>query len=467
MHKKFQKGIAAVMSAALVLGSVVTGVVPANAAVTSVQAESGLYETTYNMSELNIEGNKSWGRPSNTETQGTSVSLTFSGQWSAEFFTIPAEIIAAGFKGAKITYTEPNANIGLKCGGDHEFGWDILAAESQTEISADPDKIVTVPNGTPVTDSTRYENWEGDRTAAHIPSITAIGIVQTGTDGCTVVAETITFYTEKVAIAGDEPTTPGTEDPTPGTTHTSTQTENGYETAYVLADFEIINKADSATISDNKIEWTNHWGTIFYKIPQEIMDAGLIGFYCKGTVDNKIDLKFANADDIWNALVDKYADTFDGAIAEITADQRASANTFGIMSNCEENESMSATVDNVVFITENAIAGGTTDPGTDPDPGTTEPTPAKLGKVKITSATATKKAVTLQWEEVENSTVYKVYRATSKNGTYKLVKTVKKTTYKDKKLNANTKYFYKVQAVNKDTGVKGAKSAAKKVTTKK
>ena len=479
MHKKFSKGIAAVMSAALVLGSVVTGVVPANAA-TSVQAESGLYETTYNMSELEIEGNKSWGRPSNTEVQGTSVSLTFSAAWSAEFFTIPAEVIAAGFKGAKITYTEPNANIGIKLGGDHDFGWDILVAEGQTEITTIPDKIVTVPNGTPVPDGTRYENYQNDRTEEHIKYITAIGIVQTGSDGCTVVAESITFLTENPAgdvETPEDPTTPGTDvtDPSTGNTDTSTKTEKGYETAYTLADFgEPFYQADTATIDGNKIDWTNHWGNIFFKIPQEIMDAGLIGFYCTGTIEGTegVDLKIANSDDLWgSALVDKYTTTFDDAIAEITPDQRATANLFAIMSLGAEGESMSATVDSIIFITENAIGGGTEDPGTtDPgteDPGTTDPTPAKLDKAKITSATAAKKKVTLKWDNVDNSTAYKVYRATSKKGTYKLVKTVKKTTYTDKKLKAGTKYFYKVQAVNKDTGAKGAKSAAKNVTTKK
>ena len=134
----------------------------------------------------------------------------------------------------------------------------------------------------------------------------------------------------------------------------------GYETTYKLADLELIYAADTATITGNKIEWTNHWGNIFYKVPQEVMDAGLIGFYCKGTVNGNdgVDLKITNADDIWaTALVDKYTGTFDGAISEITADQRATATAIAIMSLGEENESMSATVDNVIFITEKSIGG--------------------------------------------------------------------------------------------------------------
>ena len=478
MHKKFSKGIAAVMSAALVLGSVVTGVVPANAATSVQNAENGLYETTYNMGDLTLITEPA-GYNATATVDGTSVSMTFTGQWGVKYFEIPQEILDAEFKGAKVTYTEENANVGLKCAGTHDLGWDILVAEGKTEITADPAKIGDGESGT------RYEDYVDNapnqlRTAEHLKFIKAIGLVQTGSDSCTVVAETITFLTDNAvgeAETPEDPTTPGTDvtDPSTGNTDTSTKTEKGYETAYTLADFgEPFYQADTATIDGNKIDWTNHWGNIFFKIPQEIMDAGLIGFYCTGTIEGTegVDLKIANSDDLWgSALVDKYTTTFDDAIAEITPDQRATANLFAIMSLGAEGESMSATVDSIIFITENAIGGGTEDPGTtDPgteDPGTTDPTPAKLDKAKITSATAAKKKVTLKWDNVDNSTAYKVYRATSKKGTYKLVKTVKKTTYTDKKLKANTKYFYKVQAVNKDTGAKGAKSAAKKVTTKK
>lgn len=462
MHKKLLKGIAAVMSAALVLGSVVTGVVPANAAVTSVQTESGLYETTYNMGDLDIVENQ--GYSATATKNGTTVVMEFTGEYGygGKFFNIPKEVLDAGFKGAKITLAEPTDKIGMKCAGDHEFDWSILVASSGTEITADPARIGDGVSGTV------YESYEGQRTEEHLKYITAFGVIQPGNDSFSIVVETVTFITDNAVGEAD----PGTEEPTnpnPGITHTSTQTENGYETAYTLPEFELIYQApDNVTITENKIEWTNQYGDIFYKIPQEIMDAGLIGFYCKGTVDNKIDLKLANSDDLWHALENGYGDSFDDAIAEIAADQRASANAFGIMSNCGENESMSATVDSVIFITENAIAGGTTDPGTE-DPGTEDPTPAKLGKVKINSnkTSSTNNSVTLKWKKVDNSTAYKVYRSTSKNGEYKLIKTVKKTSFTDKTVKANKKYFYKVQAVNKDTGAKGAKSKAEIVTTKK
>ncbi len=73
----------------------------------------------------------------------------------------------------------------------------------------------------------------------------------------------------------------------------------------------------------------------------------------------------------------------------------------------------------------------------------------------------------LTWKKVKNCTEYEVYRSTSKNGEYKKIKTVKKTTFTNKKLKAGKQYFYKVKAVNKDTGAEGAMSAAKSIKTKK
>ena len=65
---------------------------------------------------------------------------------------------------------------------------------------------------------------------------------------------------------------------------------------------------------------------------------------------------------------------------------------------------------------------------------------------------------------------YKVYRAKSKKGTYKAVKTLSKTkrTFIDKGLKASTKYYYKVKAYKKINGKKkyGKYSAVKYAKTK-
>lgn len=65
------------------------------------------------------------------------------------------------------------------------------------------------------------------------------------------------------------------------------------------------------------------------------------------------------------------------------------------------------------------------------------------------SATVTKSSTTLQWDKSDDAAGYEIYRATSKNGKYKLVKTIKNrntTKYKDKSLKKNKSYYYKICA---------------------
>ena len=66
----------------------------------------------------------------------------------------------------------------------------------------------------------------------------------------------------------------------------------------------------------------------------------------------------------------------------------------------------------------------------------------KTGKIKIT------------WNKVEGAAKYRVYRSTSKTGTYTLMKTVEGTSYVNESAKAGTKYFYKVKAVPADSNLK-------------
>jgi fibronectin type 3 domain-containing protein len=67
--------------------------------------------------------------------------------------------------------------------------------------------------------------------------------------------------------------------------------------------------------------------------------------------------------------------------------------------------------------------------------------------VKIgNSATSGKPMLT--WNAVSGATSYKVYRATSKSGTYSLLGTVTATSYTNTGAKAGTTYYYKVKAVN-------------------
>lgn len=58
---------------------------------------------------------------------------------------------------------------------------------------------------------------------------------------------------------------------------------------------------------------------------------------------------------------------------------------------------------------------------------------------------------TLTWKAIDSAVSYKVYRSTSKNGTYKLMKTVTDPKYTNTSIEAGSTYFYKVKAVCKNT----------------
>ena len=67
--------------------------------------------------------------------------------------------------------------------------------------------------------------------------------------------------------------------------------------------------------------------------------------------------------------------------------------------------------------------------------------------VKIGNSAASGKPM-LTWNAVSGATSYKVYRATSQNGTYSLLGTVTTTSYTNTGAKAGTAYYYKVKAVN-------------------
>lgn len=68
-------------------------------------------------------------------------------------------------------------------------------------------------------------------------------------------------------------------------------------------------------------------------------------------------------------------------------------------------------------------------------------------------------SIKITWNKVKNADKYQVYRATTKNGKYKLVITTKKQTYINKGLITGKRYYYKVRAVN--DGIKGKYSTKK------
>jgi len=94
-----------------------------------------------------------------------------------------------------------------------------------------------------------------------------------------------------------------------------------------------------------------------------------------------------------------------------------------------------------------------TPPQPQPEP---EPLPTLKKISKITAKSASCNSIELNWNKVDKADGYEIYRATSKNGTYQLVKTIQNGSTlkeKDKKLKFNKKYYYKVRAYKKVNGV--------------
>ena len=70
-----------------------------------------------------------------------------------------------------------------------------------------------------------------------------------------------------------------------------------------------------------------------------------------------------------------------------------------------------------------------------------------LARPDVKATTSSKGYPKLTWGKITGAESYKVYRATSKNGTYKLMKTTTSLTYTNTSATNGTTYYYKVQAV--------------------
>ena len=91
--------------------------------------------------------------------------------------------------------------------------------------------------------------------------------------------------------------------------------------------------------------------------------------------------------------------------------------------------------------------------------------------IKDSYSNDNKKTITIKWKKVSGVTGYQIYRATSKNGTYKKIKTIKKkstTYYTDKKnIGLGKLYYYKIRAYKNNGNKKdyGQFSSKHKQTT--
>ena len=89
-----------------------------------------------------------------------------------------------------------------------------------------------------------------------------------------------------------------------------------------------------------------------------------------------------------------------------------------------------------------------------------------LPQVKVTGRVTSTGNPKLTWEKVEGAASYKVYRAESQNGTYKLMKTTTGTSYSNTSHVDGTTYYYYVVAVAENTDANSAASAVITLTAK-
>ena len=93
--------------------------------------------------------------------------------------------------------------------------------------------------------------------------------------------------------------------------------------------------------------------------------------------------------------------------------------------------------------------------------------PKSVQGVKFHSATS--KSIKIKWKKVSNGTGYAVRRKTSKKGKFKtiaIIKSLKTTSYTDKKVKANKTYYYDVVAFKTIDGEKYGSTASKCITAK-
>ena len=93
-------------------------------------------------------------------------------------------------------------------------------------------------------------------------------------------------------------------------------------------------------------------------------------------------------------------------------------------------------------------------------------TAEKPAKTTIKNIKALKNALKLSWKQISETDGYLIYRSTKKSGSYKKIATVKnatKTSYKDRTVKKNKKYYYKIRTYQTNDGSKvyGDYSAAK------
>lgn len=88
-----------------------------------------------------------------------------------------------------------------------------------------------------------------------------------------------------------------------------------------------------------------------------------------------------------------------------------------------------------------------------------------LPRPTVTKGLNTKGQPKLTWKAVDGAVRYKVYRATTKDGTYKLMQTTTGTTYANSTMTTYETYYYRVEAVASNSSANSAKSVAQGISS--
>ena len=72
----------------------------------------------------------------------------------------------------------------------------------------------------------------------------------------------------------------------------------------------------------------------------------------------------------------------------------------------------------------------------------------------------------LTWEAVDGAVEYQIYRATSKSGDYKLIKTTTSTSFTNTSAKAGKTYYYKVKAIHSNASSNSAYSSVVSIKAK-
>lgn len=221
MHNKFIKGVASVLGAALVLGSVLVSAVPAEAKTVNGN------EVTYTASELQLSETM-FGECTVEDAGSGAVKITFPSQYNQVFFVIPEEVKAAGWQTAIVKT------------GDSDTGYTFKMTDENGTDGSMRGVVADYPSANEIhKDASYIDPWGGDpaATEADLDKVVYVDIMNGSEGSLTVTLKSVTFTTDKAVAGGSEESkTDDTakEDAPAATTTTSSKTGESATMVWVV-----------------------------------------------------------------------------------------------------------------------------------------------------------------------------------------------------------------------------------------